>query len=279
MSRYLSRLAARVQAAAPRTRAPVAGLEAASVSVVDAPSGEASAAARVATPPAPLEPPGARAPRVQGAHAIGGAVEAGVEQLASLPSADAGAPAAARPLPGARAETPPSATVVQRAVAALEPSVHAAARDLTPQVPEPARSVAAPSTTPAALGPQAQAPMRASRPNGMTPAAPAAPAAPLRMDAPPAPMARPADPPVPLQAEAQTARPAAPFSALAPRAARTERSLSAPQLDVHIGTVQLSVRTPAPPPPPAPPAPRPAHTPRAAAKPAFSAHRHYLREG
>jgi hypothetical protein len=49
-----------------------------------------------------------------------------------------------------------------------------------------------------------------------------------------------------------------------------------PQVEVHIGSVQLTVRAAAP---PSPPPARQAPAPRADAKPAFSAHRHYLRAG
>ncbi|KPF60796.1 hypothetical protein D621_01510 [beta proteobacterium AAP51] len=51
-----------------------------------------------------------------------------------------------------------------------------------------------------------------------------------------------------------------------------------PQVEVHIGSVQLTVRAAAPA-APSPPQPRQALAPRADAKPAFSAHRHYLRAG
>jgi hypothetical protein len=65
-------------------------------------------------------------------------------------------------------------------------------------------------------------------------------------------------------------------AAAKPRPQRTEprrqREPTTPRIDVHIGTITLSVRAPAPAPAPAPqPAPRP--EPR----PAFSASRHYLR--
>jgi len=47
------------------------------------------------------------------------------------------------------------------------------------------------------------------------------------------------------------------------------------RIDVHIGTVTLAVRAPAPP----PAAPAPVAAPRNEPLPAFSAHRHYLRAG
>jgi hypothetical protein len=77
-------------------------------------------------------------------------------------------------------------------------------------------------------------------------------------------------------------RPAATQPATGPRAERAEprsrRKPATPRIDVHIGTVTLTVRAPsAPPPPPPSPAPAPPVAPRAEPGPAFSASRHYLR--
>ena len=73
-------------------------------------------------------------------------------------------------------------------------------------------------------------------------------------------------------------RPAATQPATGPRAERAEprsrRQPATPRIDVHIGTVTLTVRAPSPPPPPAA---APPVAPRAESRPAFSASRHYLR--
>lgn len=188
------------------------------------------------------------------------------------PAAPGGADAPAlRPgLPGAEARSsrrPTADTAALAVAAAPAPSAAAAAGRAAAPTPRPASD--APATVRGRVDDAARGhpiPARNAAADGAVPAG-----------------ARTRTPP----ADAQAASVAAPTPASASELRRpppshngpAERTAAPlPQVEVHIGNVQLTVRAAAPA-APSPPQLRQAPAPRADAKPAFSAHRHYLRAG
>lgn len=265
MSRYLARLASRVRTPALAPRAPTAGLEVDRVSVVEAPTGGAPTAATSPVSPGRLPGPAPRqtAPRQAGLERVDTQAPASSPIAAAVAAAPAVATDPTRSAATTAGQPAPSPAI--DAAAVLPPNVVvrdvAAHQAPAPRAVAPSDIVAPPSAAPA---PTSATPERPAAPPPAHRPAPA-----VQAEAPGfinAPQRTTASAPL-----ASTTRPTAP-----PRAPTPEKHAAAvPHLDVHIGSVQLTVHTPAP--PPAPRAPAPA--PRADAKPAFSAHRHYLRAG
>lgn len=218
---------------------------------------------RVAIPSVPKRPGASPAAAAEGGGPIAAAPTNDVDART-----DVTGPAAGQPLPalGARNRAHVSAA------ASAADGVQAAADSRAQAPPRPAVNAA----RPAAAGLPPVAPVRAPP----DPARPVVPAPPAAAQAPPgveSVTARQASTDVASPApRLKAARASAPMPAEQPHTPqRADAPAPAPRIDVHIGTVTLSVRGAAPVAAPALAAARREPAPREA--PAFSAHRHYLR--